>query len=545
MPETAVPVPSSGASPAMVPAVSRVSFAVRLSLLLAVAMYVLYRVLTLDLMSDEWGGLKNIYIKSIADLISFKYVDAQSHFLQSLLSILCWRGFPETYEGITIRLPSLLGLAAFLYASFRITALIESGFLKTLGMLVLCTNAFLLDYFGLARGYGMALGFLLLGLWHLVRACDTPGVGMHFHLALWAGCLALLCNLAWLCYYLAICLLLFCHVYLSQPSGGLAARIRGALSSGQSIFYNMLFVGTFYLPRVILLTEQRGLYFGGNEGFVKDTVQSLVKGVLYVPEAVKGVQYEWLSYGIFSVCGSASCVSIYRLWKERPLTPIVKASGLIAIVLVLSALCVEMMNLLLNVKYVIERAATGFLVIALCQLVLFSASVTRWIRLMLASLLIVLAVVGALNLNLTHNYLRVTSQMSEFVRWIGETRAKDGKHLIIGTDSWANYTIWYYIETLLGLKESEQTKNGIGFVRVYNGVTIYSVELPDNKDLFDENTDYLLLRHRKKYGQYPKPLRLVKQFQHAGLDLFACEGAKTLPESTFKGVVYPSRFSSE
>jgi len=125
----------------------------RLSILILIGLYVLYRIFTLDLMSDEWGGLKNIYIKSIADLISFKYVDAQSHFLQSLLSISCWRGFPEAYEGITIRLPSLIGLCAFLYAAFRITALGESGFLKTLGLLALCTNAFLLDYFGLARGY--------------------------------------------------------------------------------------------------------------------------------------------------------------------------------------------------------------------------------------------------------------------------------------------------------------------------------------------------------------------------------------------------------
>lgn len=545
MAATVASAPSPADPAVMAPTGSRVSFFVRLSLLVAVVFYVLYRVLVLDLTSDECGGLGNIYSKSVADLLTFKYVDAQNHYLQGLLSLFSRGLFPTAYEVVTIRLPSLIGLAAMLYAAFRLTALMGSGFLKTLGLLVLCTNAFLLDYFGLARGYGLALGFLLLGSWHLFRTFDGHGVGPHFHLALWSICIAMLCNLAWLCHYLSICFLLSCHVYMSESSDNMRGRILGTLSKCQPIFYNMLFVGALYLPRVILLNERQALYFGGSRGFIEDTVQSLVKGVLYVPDTIKGMQYEWLAYGAFAVCGLASCVAIYRLWKERPLTPVVKASGLIAIVLVLSALIVEMMHLFLNVKYVIERAATGFLLLALCQLVLFTASLEKWRRLVLAGLLIVLTVAGAVHLNLSHTYVRTASQMSEFVRWIGEARAKDGRHLIVGTDSWANYTIWYYIETLLGLKESEQTKSGIGFVRIYNGVTIYSVELPDNKDLFDENTDYLLLRHRKQYGQYPRPIRLVKQFPHAELDLFACEGEKTLPESTFKGIVYPKRFSGE
>lgn len=515
--------------------------------LFAVSLYVMFRLFSLDLTSDEWGGLKNIYCKSIADLVSFKYVDAQSHFFQSLLSILCWQAFPETWEGVTIRLPCLLGLAAYVYAAFRITSLVKHGALVVIGFLALCTNAFLLDYLGLARGYGLALGFLLLSLWHVVNVYLDPGAARHFHLALWCGCLAVLCNLAWLSYYIAIAAVLLWRAYTSQADAGLARRLGRTLVDGQCVIYNALLVCVFYLPRVILLMERGGLYFGGSEGFVKDTVQSLVKGVLYVKNEQQGVQYEWLAYVAFVLCGLASCVSLYRLWRDRQVKrePAVTASGILAAILLLSAIAVEVFHVLFNVKYIIERAATGFLVVSVCQLVLFAASIDGWRRKTVLALLIVVTVAGASNLNISRTYVREASQMREFVRWIGEVRKKEGRHLIIGTDSGCNYTIWYYLETLLRLQESAQTKDGIGFVRIFNGVTIYSVELPENKGLFDDNTDYLLLKHRVRQGRYPQPLKLVREFRNAELDLFACGNpgvSRQESSSGFNGKIYPMRF---
>ncbi len=517
----------------------------------AVLLYVVYRIFVLDVTSDEWGGLVNMFRGNVADLIAFKYASAQDHFFQSLLSIFSLRLFPEA-EVVAIRLPSLVGLLAYLYGAFRITSLIKVRYLSILGFVALCSSAFLLDYFGLARGYGLALGFQMLSIWHVVNVHIIPpgaaGYRKHFNLTLWCGCLAVLCNLALLYCFGAMCVVLLWRVFESETDGTLMNRLWRTLIAGQSVIYNALLVGVFNLPRVILMTQQGELYFGGVEGFVADTVKSLVRGILYFKYYDEKPYFIYLAYGITALLLTAMFVSLARVWRKNPEAndPLIKVTGAISAMLLLSVAISGVLHLLFNVKYVIERAATGFLVLGICQLVMFSATVKRVWRGAMVVFLTLFIVSGVANLNLNRTNEPTASQMQEFVHWVGEVRAKEGRHLIIGSDSGCNYTIWYYLEKILGLTESEQTKAGIGFVRIFNGVTIYHLELPGDKGLFDENTDYLLLKHRDRPGSYPRPLRLVRQFKNAELDLFACEGERVPQKDAnpgFNGKIYPAKFN--
>ena len=537
-------------TPSLSPALIRVESAVKWAVAISVMSYVVYRIFALDLTSDEWGSMKAIYCKSLADLIVFKYVSAQSHFLQSVFSTLFFKSFPEAYEVAAIRLPTLIGLLCYLYAAYRITAMIKTRFLSVLGFVAICTNAFLLDYFGLARGYGMALGFQLLSLCHLINVfCSPPEGSMKsMHLAIWFACFAVLSNLAWMYFYGAVCAMLLLHIYGSEPGGRLQSRLLRTLTAGQSVIYNALLVGVFYLPRVILLTEHNELYFGGVNGFVEDTVKSLVRGAMYIRIEQERGYYLFLAYGVAFFCGVTAVIALTRWWWGRieEGCHLVKASGVISAVLLMSVAIIEGMHYFFNVKFIIERAATGLLAVGICHLVMFGVSVKRLWRVVMVGLLILIVMVGMANLNLNRWSLPGCSQLREFVRWIGDARAQNsGRHLIIGTDSGCNWPMWYYIENILGLTESEETKASIGFVRIYNGVTLYSVNLPENKSLFDDNTDFLLLNHRDTPGKYPRPLRLVKQYHNAQLDLFACEGERSLKRdasSRFKGVIYPVTF---
>jgi len=372
---------TSGRNSDCAPRACRSAAVIQWAVASAVVLYVVYRILALDIQADEWGNLVSIYRKRVADLITFKYVDAGSHFLQGLLSTLSIRLLPGIYE-VAMRLPSLAGLLAYLYAAFRITSLIKVRFLSVLGFVAFCSNAFLLDYFGLARGYGLALGFQLLSLWHVVNVFLLPptrGCGKHFHLALWFGCLAVLCNLAWLVFYGSVCMMLLWRTFQSETDGKLMNRLMRALTDGQSVLYNALLVSVFYLPRVILLTDQGGLHFGGVEGFVEDTVKSLVKGVLYFKYYDEKPYFIYLAYGITVLLLTAMFVSLARVWRKNTVAsdPLIKATGAISAMLLLSVAITEILHFLFNVKFVIERAATGFLVLGVCQLVLFTATVKR------------------------------------------------------------------------------------------------------------------------------------------------------------------------
>ncbi len=523
---------------------------IRWTIALVLMSYVTYRIVTLDITNDEWGSLKDVYHKGIPDLVTFKYASAQSHFLQSLVSIVCLQSLPAAYEVAAVRIPSLLGLMIYLYAAFRITSVVKENLLSVLGFAALCANAYLLDFFGLARGYGLANGFLLISLWHVLNvfreSVPSSRVQLHANLAAWSGGMAVLANLAWMNYYGALSLMLLWHSFSVQQSVGTMRRVGRTLIASQGLIYTGLIVGVFYLPRVMLMSAQDGLYFGGQEGFITDTVQSLVKAALYVPGEVQNPGYLWVAYGIVLLCGATAVIAVIRPMRNAAASEEIKASAVVAAALLLSVALTLIMHLFLNVRFVIERAALGFLVIGVCHILLFAASVDNKRRTALVVILVLYIIGGVANLNLTRTCSwRMNSQIREFVQWVGEERAKTGRHLIIGTDTSANYTMWYYVEKLLGLKESEQTRAGIGFVRIYNGVTIYSLELPEEKALFDSNTDFVLLRHREPIGKYPQPLRLLRRYRSADCDLFACEGGRGDQLKDFKpfnGAVYPARF---
>jgi hypothetical protein len=100
-----------------------------------------------------------------------------------------------------LRLPNVL--AHVLYLTFGLLLLggLRSLWTKALGFALFNLNPFLLDFFGLARGYGLALGLSMASLFFLRKAWDRTDL---FHsstfllLSLTCASLADLLNYAWL-----------------------------------------------------------------------------------------------------------------------------------------------------------------------------------------------------------------------------------------------------------------------------------------------------------------------------------------------------------
>ena len=62
---------------------------------------------------------------------------------------------------LALRLPSLIGYGMYLCFSILILGFLRYRPIAFAGFLLLNLNAYLLDYFALSRGYGLALGFLM------------------------------------------------------------------------------------------------------------------------------------------------------------------------------------------------------------------------------------------------------------------------------------------------------------------------------------------------------------------------------------------------
>lgn len=88
-----------------------------------------------------------------------------------------------------LRLPNLVGHAIYLYATARMALLARSTVLAIAAFLLLNVHPYLLDFFSLARGYGLANGWMMLSLWQ--ATCYLRAEARLRHLALGTLCAVL------------------------------------------------------------------------------------------------------------------------------------------------------------------------------------------------------------------------------------------------------------------------------------------------------------------------------------------------------------------
>jgi hypothetical protein len=94
--------------------------------------------------SGEWGRIVLFRTPGEAD---------NNHVLYTLLAKLSVALFG--LSELALRLPSLLGFACFLVGSNLILLRVVPGWRQVLGVLALGLNPYVIDYFSVARGYGL------------------------------------------------------------------------------------------------------------------------------------------------------------------------------------------------------------------------------------------------------------------------------------------------------------------------------------------------------------------------------------------------------
>lgn len=145
-------------------------------------------------------------------------------------------------------------------------------------LLTLLAQPYVLDFFSLARGYGPAMGFGLAALPLLLRRVADRRAWGWGAAALVCGMGSVLSNLAFTHFFLALVLAL---LVAECARGG----IRGVLAWLGAMALPVLVLAWVYTVPVRLLMASNNLFFGGQDGFVRDTVQGLLRCALYAPWA--------------------------------------------------------------------------------------------------------------------------------------------------------------------------------------------------------------------------------------------------------------------
>lgn len=203
-------------------------------------------------------------------------VRSNNHLLNSLLAGACQAVFGRT--PFALRIPNLIAHAVFLVVSWRLLSRVAGVGVALAGFALLNGNPLLLELFGLARGYGLALGFVAPALLYAVRAFEVEEIPLREEAACYGllvcGVLAQLIVLdVFAAVAATFAVLRFVRLTRSRAEG----RLRRAARESIPVALASLFLLATAMPIIVCLRRSGALDFGGTVGLWYDTVGSVVR----------------------------------------------------------------------------------------------------------------------------------------------------------------------------------------------------------------------------------------------------------------------------
>lgn len=184
-----------------------------------------------------------------------------NHWINSVLGFIMTK--ISGYSELSLRMPNVLSFV--LYAIFVFKLLNEFLLFqksKYFGMLLFLFNPFLLEFFSLFRGYGLALSGLLASIYFFMKLIDEYHKASHL-LLLFFSLFTIYSNYSFIFIVFAIHLTLFLKEF----------RI---LHNKTYLFNNFIFI-LLLVPAIYnMYLLSSGLYYGAEKGFIEATVIPLL-----------------------------------------------------------------------------------------------------------------------------------------------------------------------------------------------------------------------------------------------------------------------------
>jgi len=232
-------------------------------LLVCVFIYVLIRSVYVGSTYDEIWTWSEFVKASYTDIILLNPCDANNHILNTVLIKSLFSVFGSSvFIG---RLPNVIAFVGYLSFAFRLSIQLRNKLLSFFLLGLLCLNPFMLDFFGLARGYGLALCFELAALFYLVSYWHEAR-NKDILLAVLFSFLSVVSNFSFLSFTLGFGAVLIIMLWATS------SKIKSFLAAVSYIVFSII----IFFPLNKLRLNGK-LYYGGNDGFYADTIKTLIQ----------------------------------------------------------------------------------------------------------------------------------------------------------------------------------------------------------------------------------------------------------------------------
>lgn len=306
---------------------------------LLVFVYVLVRALKVDITYDEVWTIFDFIPNSYYYILNFTPPDTNNHILNSIAIKLLYSFLPDTV--FVARIPNVIALLFYLVFGNKLCKHFFGDWIGFILFLALTLNPFALDFFGLARGYGLVLGMQMGALYHLLRYFEEKKHSSLVYISLFSF-LMILSNFSTLYFYLGWLGVFFISLLIDRQK--IVPR------SGIVLVFTVLIAAVVWEP-IRKLIEIKGFYVGGTTGFYQDTIWSLTRYSMYSME-----KSDWNQL----VCGSLFvavliCV-VMAFFAEGKKTNFFITLG----ILLITALATIVQHYLLDGLYLVDRTALFF-----------------------------------------------------------------------------------------------------------------------------------------------------------------------------------------
>jgi hypothetical protein len=303
--------------------------------------YLTLRVILVPLVHDEAASFF-FYIQTGNFWFYKAHWDANNHVLNSLLTWLSYRAFGDSL--LALRLPNLLSFTVFLFYTWKTGQTHLEGIKKHAFILSLWCCHIYFEHFGYARGYGMSFAFLAAALYYLLQ------IGRQYSLK----------NLVLLCVFTLLAM--FANLTLLP----LGTTIIGAaiflwladfkkIKTANRVYGAILFlfstaVIAYFAVFSFELKDRNLLYYGGLEGIIPDTLQSISMGLFRINNW-------WLGWGLLLTMVVSIIPLPVMIFRQGLIVVARSPYGIFSALLLVMLLSIVLMNLLLGVNFPTFRTA--------------------------------------------------------------------------------------------------------------------------------------------------------------------------------------------
>lgn len=347
--------------------------------------YVGYRAYALSFTHDEALSYLDYTHLQYGKILNPDSPSANNHILNTWL--MRFMQLHVSNKPFALRLPNVLAFIMYFVCCTAWLKQFQSSLIRFGGLLILCINPYLLDFFSLARGYGLAIGCMAASVLFLDRYLKIKDNSKLVYALLFAA-LAVFANFALLNYF--ICLpVLFVLANAEAVKGMNGKRFLKQLAI-VVVFFALLFL--ILKGPINHLRQANALYFGGNTGIWHDTIWSLVWVMMYehaYPYPI--VDYVLYLFPAAFILGLIlSVVKVARYKFNAVSNPVFYTTVIVGLIL----LSIVLQHVLLGTKYLTERTALFIVPLILLMLisVIHEASKYNWARLLSRGILVLICI---------------------------------------------------------------------------------------------------------------------------------------------------------